>query len=381
MSAKPTVLLLLALCAAQTWSAPNCNTRPTYAPASLQVRPGAALALEGHFGDAPVGRVFLLQASRDGWFSDPQPGPAVDLQTLEWSARRVTVRIPPDAGPGHYSLDVRCTEPWAEAPTLNWRQTLRVQGDPDSLWEQTQLALEAHPQLRMPWSPVMFAGYLGFVLLFALPILGNALRTPLSPGGVAGAAGSFALAATFWIAWWNPARLGGEMVVYLVYLMVAEFVLMHASVFLASLAETPMDPKQRLLAMGGLGLLYSLFAGAISFAAKSAWPFVMLWAVILLRFVPAALRGPGAGPPQGYMVRAASSSAVYILGAAFCLFYPLPMLGAVGSLSAHGEGIWMDEPHRPLAFGVFYFLMLGLIELTSQSSPSPAATGGDDGNR
>jgi hypothetical protein len=149
---------------------------------------------------------------------------------------------------------------------------------------------------------------------------------------------------------------------------------MHSSIAFAAHVMTRGDSKERLKSIVLLGSVYSLFALGVSVGAKSVWPFVLLWWVTLGRFLPALLRGPATGGEESHLRRAAPCAVFYLFGAFFCSLYPLPQLGLTSSLRGHGSGLWMDEPHRALAFGAFYFFMVGIVEL-STATHKPAREG------
>ena len=367
-------LLIALLLICPRIEAAQCNDLPWYRLAVLHVPPGGTLVLDGHFDDEPAGRLFILRRAADVLSGDPAPGDQVDLQTRAWSAKQVQLGVPKDVAPAWYEVGVRCTDPRAAHPLLGFRDLVRVQGDPGSLREKLLLQLEDVPQMRAMWSDVLLAGFFGFALLFTVPFVKAGLRTKLSAANLTGAACNFALAWTYWIAWWNPARLGETMVTYLVFLMILEFLLMHSSIFFGAYVMARDDSKERLKSIVLLASVYSVCALGVSVGAKSVWPFVLLWWVTLSRFLPALLRGPAPGDQENHLRRAAPCAVFYLFGAFFCSFYPLPKLGLNSSLHGHGGGLWMDEPYRALAFGVFYFFLLGNVELTTANQPKAKPT-------
>lgn len=379
------VLLIALLFVCPLAEAAQCNTFPWYRLSVLHVPPGGTLVLEGHFDDEPSGRLFILRRAADVLSGDPAPGDQIDLRTQAWSAKQVQLGVPKYVEPAWYEIGVRCTDPRAAHPTLGFRGLVRLQGDPGSWRERLLLQLEDVPQMRSMWSDVLLAGFFGFVLLFTLPFVKAGLHARLTAANLTGAAWHFLLAWTFWTAWWNPSRLGEAMVTYLVFLMILEFLLMHSSILFGTYVMARDDSKERLKSILLLGSVYSVFALGVSVVAKSVWPFVLLWWVTLGRFLPVLLRGPGPGEQESHLRRAAPCAVFYLFGAFFCMFYPLPHLGMTSSLRGHGSGLWMDEPYRALAFGVFYFFLLGIAELTTQNQKpaeaAPAAViGGADGN-
>jgi hypothetical protein len=59
-----------------------------------------------------------------------------------------------------------------------------------------------------------------------------------------------------------------------------------------------------------------------------------------------------------------ASTMAYLLGCFFTAIVPLPRLGVSGPASRYGvdpsaTGLWLEQPHRVLAFGVLYFFIVG----------------------
>ena len=92
-------------------------------------------------------------------------------------------------------------------------------------------------------------------------------------------------------------------------------------------------------------------------AARAARLHLLPGALALAFFAFANLRSPIVN----------EDGVLYLLLAFVCTLLPLPRLGIDGAARAAmdlpGSGVWIDDPHRPLAMGAFYFGLLAWIEL------------------
>jgi hypothetical protein len=179
--------------------------------------------------------------------------------------------------------------------------------------------------------------------------------------------------AAYFAAWLAPASLPPGMPKSLVLGMLVEFLVVHSGGLLAGW----MERGERRRALPGLLVLaaaYILFAGAFGLAFRSWAPvWVMSWLLgSRVLTVVADRRDRGAEIDRQRALWAASA-VLYILLAFACTLLPLPRLGideAVrATLDLPGSGLWIDEPHRPLAMGAFYFGLLAWIELREWASP------------
>ena len=69
----------------------------------------------------------------------------------------------------------------------------------------------------------------------------------------------------------------------------------------------------------------------------------------------------------------------YLVGVFATTLLPVPEFGitpdSIAAAGLTGEGIWIDEPYRVLAFGFFYFTAVGIFEFSNiwihYNSPQP----------
>ena len=182
------------------------------------------------------------------------------------------------------------------------------------------------------------------------------------------AAPDLALAAAFLVTWLRPTALGEGVVPYFMLTMLLEFVIVHSSGFMGSVVLSREDPGRRMKALLGLGLFYTLFVGGFALGFGVWWPVVAFWGLTLNRMLSVLLGDAPEGMERRYVRAGWALSVLYYLGGVFLtVLAPLPELGLTASvrstLDLPGSGLWVDEPHRVLAFGVVYFGMTGIGEL------------------
>lgn len=117
-----------------------------------------------------------------------------------------------------------------------------------------------------------------------------------------------------------------------------------------------------------MSAMYTLFVLMFMWVFRQWWPlFVFGW--LLLGKFSRVLFG-AATPSQdaaAQRVLWGTSAAAYVLGVLVTVMLPMPRLGVVQEvipqLGLTGSGLWVDEPHRLLAFGFLYFTVLATAKL------------------
>lgn len=178
----------------------------------------------------------------------------------------------------------------------------------------------------------------------------------------------FGLAAIALVTWIDPQILGERYVGWFLTLMLLEFIVVHSAAFLGSVAFSDKPTGTRLLHTLALAAFYTLFVGGFSLAAQSWWPMLSFWGLILNRLLGILLGAVPSGDEKAYAGRGWAAGAMCYLGGVFAtLFIPLPRLGVstemLGPIGSNSGGVWVDEPHRVLAFAVLYFAAIGLSTL------------------
>lgn len=187
----------------------------------------------------------------------------------------------------------------------------------------------------------------------------------LSFRGLLASLPDFSLAGAFLYTWIEPTALGEDAVRYFMLTMLLEFIIVHSSAFMGTVILSREGTGKRLLALLGIGLFYTLFVGGFALGFGTWWPVWAFWALTLNRMLSVRIGGAPEGRERQY-VRAgwALSVMFYLFGAFATTLLPVPELGmGTASPDLPGSGLWVDEPHRVLAFGVIYFGLTGLGEL------------------
>lgn len=177
----------------------------------------------------------------------------------------------------------------------------------------------------------------------------------------------FATAFLFAATWFRPSWLGQHWVKSLMLVMLVEFLVVHSFGFLFVATEEGGTKSVAMLL--GFGAFYLLFAAVFAAAFKSWWP-VWMFGWLIASKLWALLTGVVEPDAQKAYVTSVwvVSVLAYLFGCAFTSLFPLPRLG----LRKHGHdygiardasGLWIEQPHRVIAFGLIYFLCIGLARV------------------
>ncbi|HEV8583989.1 MAG TPA: hypothetical protein VGT02_03360 [Methylomirabilota bacterium] len=202
------------------------------------------------------------------------------------------------------------------------------------------------------------------------------------PRRLVAAVPNFVLAGTFVVTWVSPPALGERMVAYLVLVMLVELVTVHSSGLLMGFAVSDFERAVKVPVVAGLALVYTALLGGFSLAFGTWWPLVTFWLLTANRLLGPLLAGRARSESEKtYVYFGWGFGAVaYLVSAGVTTMLPVPRLGVTRAVVAAqelpGEGLWVDEPHRALAFGVLYFTVVGLWELSPWAKPAPGASRG-----
>lgn len=188
------------------------------------------------------------------------------------------------------------------------------------------------------------------------------------------------IAAGFAITWVAPDTFGPTTVHKLTFLMLIEFLVVHATGFFTAAgsmrreaiampsvqaASSGSGALQRLAMVTGLLLLYVLFAWGFSVSYGNAWPLFAFLLVVLPRLPDVVLRPTDDDETGRAMAAWAAMTALYLGGAFATLALPVPPLGITPAVVAaqgfDGGGAWPEEPWRAVAFGCIYFTGLAVV--------------------
>jgi hypothetical protein len=193
------------------------------------------------------------------------------------------------------------------------------------------------------------------------------MRLPFPPH-VAAAIPDLALGVTFLLVWIAPVPLAPSVIPHLMLVMVLEFIIIHSSFFTGAVLLKPGPKRGRALALLGLGVFYTIFVGAFSLAFRTGWPLITFWALMLNRMAGVLLGNSPAGDERATLQRSWVASLIFYMGGGFLtMLLPVPRLALAPAVLSQqhlvGSGVWVDEPHRMVAFGFLYFTAVGFSEL------------------
>jgi hypothetical protein len=198
---------------------------------------------------------------------------------------------------------------------------------------------------------------------------------PIAPGlfdapapALWAASPDFALGILYLIAWVAPLHLGEGVVRWLVLAMVLEFIIIHSSAFAGTVMAGRGSRPGRVLALTGLTGFYLLFVVAFAASFHTWWPVTSFMALTLNRMLSVLLGHAPEGAEKEFILRGWAASVLFYLGFCFVtIFLPLPLLGMTRAVAQHaglpGTGLWVEQPHRVMAFGFLYFTATGWSEL------------------
>lgn len=180
------------------------------------------------------------------------------------------------------------------------------------------------------------------------------------------AAPDLLIATVYLITWIAPRLFGDDTVQHLIFIIIFEFVILHsAAAFVALLGSK--GAGKGIGSMIAISLLYLFFAVGFGFAIQAWWPVVAIIGLTVNR-VQTLRHAPQAG-------RTAFTSVLVPWGLSFGFYFflyvavhviPWPALGIdaaiVDALLSKGSGSLVEEPQIALAFGLLYYVGVGLAE-------------------
>lgn len=187
--------------------------------------------------------------------------------------------------------------------------------------------------------------------------------------------------ATFLLVWIAPGVLGAAWVKNLMVTMLLEFLTVHSGGFIGTTLANPDASRwTKTKVVLGFGSFYLLFAGAFSLAFEAWWPIAVFGWLLLAKLAVVWLAPvPTAQEQARQSMFTAYAIGGYVLGVMLTSILPLPRFGideaVVNAAAIPGSGLWVDEPHRVVAFGALYFGFMAWAK-ASWRPPSGPAKGG-----
>jgi hypothetical protein len=180
----------------------------------------------------------------------------------------------------------------------------------------------------------------------------------------------FVMGLAFLATWIDPYSLGNDMISFALMVMLLEFIIIHSSAFIGSIMFGDGAKKKKVIAMIGFSAFYMIFVLTFSLGFGDWWPVIAFTGLMLNRLLSVIVGDIPEGEERE-RVRGmwAINVVCYLVGVFATTLLPVPEFGitpdVVSAAGLTGEGIWIDEPYRVVAFGFFYFTAVGVFELTN----------------
>lgn len=176
------------------------------------------------------------------------------------------------------------------------------------------------------------------------------------------------LGAVYLITWIAPYALGRRMVAHLMLVMLLEFIIVHSSGFMGSVLYGDARRVGKVTATLGFGIFYTLFVAGFALAFATWWPIWAFWGLTLNRLLGALVGQATTGAEKTYVQKGWAIGVIFYLAFVFATtLLPVPSLGITSAVRASqhlpGSGLWIDAPHRVIAFGFLYFTSWGISDL------------------
>ena len=173
----------------------------------------------------------------------------------------------------------------------------------------------------------------------------------------------------FMAVWASPFLFGPLSVKTAMLTMLVEFFLIHATGFFTSFANAPNTSRtKRTLSVLGLAVIYVLMIGGITASFDEWWPLAAFGWLLLGKLWWIRTSIANHDSMQTQMGAWAGSVAAYLFGCFLTVIVYVPRWGMDIELQprfglnpdGQSGGLWIDEPHRVVAFGVVYFGVLAI---------------------
>lgn len=172
--------------------------------------------------------------------------------------------------------------------------------------------------------------------------------------------------------WWAPQSWPEDLLRSTALIMLIEFLSIH-SLIIAPVLAVLLTERWPYAGLILILLLYLGVAVGVSVALQTWWPTVFFAWLLLSRYV-LPMWNIGGGDEHIDLGKVwLVSTLLWLLLIFASLILPVPALGwdadAIARLGLPGGGIWVDQPHRLLAFAASYFLLLAAFKLLARPEP------------
>lgn len=184
----------------------------------------------------------------------------------------------------------------------------------------------------------------------------------------------FLLGLTFLITWIEPKALGDDMVSSMFQIMLVEFIIIHSAGFMGNVIYSNYPQSKKILYLLGFGLFYFVFIGAFAFSFKSWWPVFAFGGLLLNRMLSVITGQAETGKEQEFVKQMwGVNVGCYLVSVFAAILIPLPEFGVSPNDLSHlnMSGDFVDQPHKMMAWGFMYFMMVGWYEMKLQKKTIP----------
>jgi hypothetical protein len=194
----------------------------------------------------------------------------------------------------------------------------------------------------------------------------SSATTPLANLG--DASGDLVLAGALLLTWIAPDAAWAVPLRLAMLTMLLEFIVLHSTAFMGTVAYGRETRGKRALAILALGGFYTLFVAGFALAFEMWQPLLAFWLLTLNRSL-GVLFHPAPSAEQELRIRKgwAATTMAYLAAVGLTTLLPVPALGIEPSVVAAAElpasGLWVDEPQRVVAAGVVHFSLSGASAL------------------
>lgn len=179
-----------------------------------------------------------------------------------------------------------------------------------------------------------------------------------------------ALAAAFLITWVRPYTFGETAVHHLTFLMLVEFIVVHATGFFGGIGAQDTPLRERIFMFSILVLIYLLFAASFSAMYGGPWPLFAFAYLTISKFPNVILRPPNAEGQGVVMANWAAMTALYLFSLFFVFSWDTPTLGITPEvIKRQGFTVGGEFPEKPylvMAFGAIYFTGLAIVSALTE---------------
>lgn len=180
----------------------------------------------------------------------------------------------------------------------------------------------------------------------------------------------FALAAVFYITWNAPYTFGTHTVHHLVFVMLVEFLVVHATGFMGAISARGTGKWERIGMFSALSLFYVLMAAGFAASYQGIWPIVAMIYLLGSKIPNIMFRPTSDDAMMGVMANWAAMVCLYLFGCMYALTAGVESRGITPEvIAAQGFDVGGEFPEKPyivMVFGAVYFTGMGILSILTE---------------